>query len=198
VADYYQLLGIGPNASAVEIRKAYARLAREKHPDRFTDAAQKAEAERYFQEITTAFNALSNPKSRAEYDKARERPQPTTPEEIARDAFVRHAEMLDAGQAREALTLLRTAVHHAPTSVEYHAALGRLLARLPAAAREAAQVLEKATQLDPKDASLFIDLALLLHREGLRVRALRFLDTAKKLAPGSPRVTRAAAEIGEP
>jgi len=197
VADFYQLLGIAPTASAVEVRKAYARLAREKHPDRFTNPVQKAEAERYFQDITTAFNALTNPKSRAEYDKSRERPQPTTPEEIARDAFERHAEMMEAGQYEEAVTLLRTAVHHAPTSAEYHAALGRQLARFPAVAREAVQVLEKATQLDPRDASLFVDLALLLHRQGLRVRALRVLDTAKKLAPGSPRVTRAAAEIGE-
>lgn len=198
MADYYQLLGIGPKASAVEVRKAYARLAREKHPDRFTDAVQKAEAQRYFQDITTAFNTLTNPKARSEYDRARERPQPTTPEEIAKDAFVRHAEMLESGQLEEAVTLLRTAVHHAPTSAEYHAALGRLLARFPAVAREAVQVLEKATQLAPQDATLFIDLALLLHRQGLRVRALRVLDTAKKLAPGSPRVTRAAAEIGEP
>jgi len=197
VADFYQMLGITPTASAVEVRKAYARLAREKHPDRFTDPAQKVEAERYFQDITTAFNTLTNPKARSEYDRARERPQPTTPEEIARDAFARHAEMLEGGQVEEAVTLLRTAVHHAPTSAEYHAALGRLLARFPAVAREAVQVLEKATQLDPKDASLFVDLALLLHREGLRVRALRFLDTARKLAPGSSRVARAAAEIGE-
>lgn len=195
MSDYYELLGVGPNASAAEVRKAYALLAREKHPDHFPDPDRKAEAERQFQEITTAFNTLSNPKSRAEYDRARERPQPTTPEEIARDAYDRHKETLEAGQLEAAVTLLRTAVHHAPDSAEYHATLGRVLARVPSAAREAVSALEKATQLDPRDASLFVDLALLLHRQGLRVRALRVLDAAKKLAPGSSRVARVEAEI---
>jgi len=197
VPDYYQLLGIAPTASAVEVRKAYARLAREKHPDRFTDPAQKAEAEKVFQDITTAFNTLCSPNARADYDRSRERPQPTTPEEIAKDAFERYREMLDAGQVQEALTLVRTAVHHAPETAEYHAALGRLLARVQGHAREAVAALERATQLNPKDANLFVDLALLLHREKLRTRALRYLDVAKRLAPGSPRVARATAEIGE-
>jgi len=197
VPDYYELLGIAPTASAVEVRKAYARLAREKHPDRFTDPARKAEAQTVFQDITTAFNTLCNPNARAEYDRSRERPQPTTPEEIAKDAFERHREALEAGQLQEAVTLLHTAVHHSPETAEYHAALGRLLARVQGHAREAVSALERATQLNPKDANLFVDLALLLNREKLRTRALRVLESAKKLAPGSSRVARAAAEIGE-
>jgi curved DNA-binding protein CbpA len=196
MADYYELLGVTKAASTGEIRKAYVRLAREKHPDRFSAGPEKQAAEKLFQELTTAFNTLSNERSREEYDQQLERPQPTTPEEIARDAYERHGPLLEAGQLNEAVTLLRTAVHHAPESAEYHAALGRALARAVGADREAIQVLERAAQLAPRDATLFVDLALLLNRQGLKVRARRMLETARGLAPGHSRVTRAAAEIG--
>jgi len=198
MADYYKLLGVSSNASASEIRKAYVKLAREKHPDRFPAGPEKEKAEALFQDITTAFNTLSNEKSRSEYDQQRERPQPTTPEEIASDAFERYKPLLDAGQLNEAVTLLRTAVHHAPDKAEYHAALGRTLAMAQGApaVREAIQELEKASQLAPRDVTLIVDHALLLNRQGLRVRARRILEKAQQIAPTHSRVVKAAAEIG--
>jgi curved DNA-binding protein CbpA len=196
MADYYQLLGVNPQASVAEIRQAYARLAREKHPDRFTDADQKQKAQRAFQDITTAFNALSNPRSRQEYDAARDKPVPRTPEEIATDAFERSQQALDAGQIDEAVTLLHTAVHHAPGHAAYHVALGRALARVPSAAREAVQALERATQLAPQNAAAFAELAAVLARQGLRLRAQKALEVALRLAPRDARITRLAAELG--
>ena len=196
MADYYELLGVRSSASTSDIRKAYAALARQNHPDRFPDGARKETASKVLQDITTAFNTLSSERQRSEYDQQRERPQPTTPEEIARDAFERHDALLGAGQLDEAVTLLRTAVHHAPESAEYHAALGRALATATVGAREAIQVLEKAAQLDPKNAGLLVDLALLLNQQGLRVRARRVLEKAQRLAPSNARVVRAAGEVG--
>jgi curved DNA-binding protein CbpA len=197
VADYYELLGIDVTASTAQIRKAYLRLAREKHPDRFTDPDERERAEALFQDITAAFNTLSNQQSRAEYDDTRQRPKPTTPEEIARDAFERAVPLLEGGQAAEALTLLRTAVHHDPDRAEYHAALGRLLSRDGSSAREAIQALERATQLDQNDAAAYADLAILQHRQGLRLRAQRSLEAARRLGPSHPRVVAALSELGE-
>jgi curved DNA-binding protein CbpA len=196
MSDYYQLLGVAPSASVTEIRQAYARVAREKHPDRFTDPVEKERAQSAFQDVTTAFNALMNPRSREEYDESRHRPQPRTPEGIARDAFERARPLLEEGSIGEAVTLLRTAVHHAPEQAAYHAALGRALARVPQAAREAVQALEKATQLAPQSAAAFADLATVLARQGLRLRAQKALETALRLAPRDARLARLAAELG--
>jgi len=196
MSDHYELLGVSPSASAAEVRKAYARLAREKHPDRFTDPAEKQRAEKAFQDITAAFNALVHPDRRQEYDRERERPQPRTPEEIAADAFDRAQAALEAGQVEESITLLRTAVHHAPDKPAYHAALGRALGRVPSLAREAVQALEKATQLDPRNASAFAELAVVLARQGLRLRAQKALEAALRIAPRDPRLARLAAELG--
>ena len=196
MTDYYQLLGVAPSASTAEIRQAYARLAREKHPDRFQDAAQKQVAQKTFQDITTAFNALSNPRSRQEYDAQRHKPTPRTPEEIATDAFERAQPLLEAGQIEEAITLLQTAVHHAPDKAAYHAGLGRALGRVPQFAREAVQSLERATQLAPQSAAAFADLAAVLARQGLRLRAQKAMEAALRLAPRDARILRLAAELG--
>jgi curved DNA-binding protein CbpA len=196
MTDHYEILGVPPTASAAEIRSAYARLARDKHPDRFTDPAQKKAAEREFQDITTAFNALVNPKSRQEYDEQRHRPAPRSAPEIARDAYERALPLVESGGVEEAVTLLRTAVHHAPEEAAYHVALGRALSRVPSLAREAVQVLERGAQLDPRSAAALTELAAVLARQGLRLRAQKAVEAALRLAPRDARVQRLAAELG--
>jgi curved DNA-binding protein CbpA len=196
MSDFYELLGVAPSASVPEIRRAYALLARQKHPDRFSDPADKRRAEADFQDITTAFNTLVNPASRQEYDAARHKPAPRTPAEVASDAFGRGQSLLERGQVEEAITLLQTAVHHAPGHAAYHAALGRALGRVPSLAREAVQALEKAAQLEPRNPAAFADLAAVLARQGLRIRAQKAMETALRLAPRDARLARLAAELG--
>lgn len=64
--DYYQILGVGRNASAEDIRKAYRKLAMKYHPDRNPGDKQ---AEERFKEINEAYQVLNDPQKRAHYDR---------------------------------------------------------------------------------------------------------------------------------
>lgn len=61
---YYSCLGVQPNAPAAVIRAAYRALAQEYHPDR----NKAADATRKFQELQRAYEVLSDPVERANYD----------------------------------------------------------------------------------------------------------------------------------
>ncbi len=63
--DYYQILGVSRNASPDEIKKTYRRLALKYHPDKNPDDPRAAEQ---FKEINEAYEVLSNPEQRQEYD----------------------------------------------------------------------------------------------------------------------------------
>lgn len=63
--DYYEILGIGRNASEDEIKKAYRKLALKYHPDR--NQGDKA-AEEKFKVINEAYQVLSDAKKRAHFD----------------------------------------------------------------------------------------------------------------------------------
>lgn len=64
--DYYEVLGVAKSASADEIKKAYRKIALQYHPDR--NPGDK-EAEEKFKEAAEAYDVLSNPDKKAQYDR---------------------------------------------------------------------------------------------------------------------------------
>ena len=64
--DYYEVLGLGKNATNTEIKAAYRRAAQKYHPDRNPDDAT---AEESFKEAKEAYEVLSDPGKRAAYER---------------------------------------------------------------------------------------------------------------------------------
>jgi molecular chaperone DnaJ len=60
--DYYEILGVGKNASADEVKKAFRRLAVQHHPDK------EGGNEETFKEINEAYEVLKDPSKRQRYD----------------------------------------------------------------------------------------------------------------------------------
>lgn len=63
--DYYKILGVTKNSSSKEIKKAYYQLAKKYHPDTNKDDPN---AGKKFQEVSEAYEILSDDTKRKEYD----------------------------------------------------------------------------------------------------------------------------------
>ena len=66
--DYYDILGVQPDAETKDIKTAYRKLARKYHPDMNADAG----AEDRFKEVAEAYEVLKDAGTRAEYDELRQ------------------------------------------------------------------------------------------------------------------------------
>jgi len=65
--DYYETLDVARDADEAEIKRAYRQKAKELHPDRNPDDRPRAEQE--FKRIAEAYEVLSDPQKRAQYDR---------------------------------------------------------------------------------------------------------------------------------
>ena len=65
-SNCYELLGVSPSANNAELRKAFRQLSKRLHPD--TTSLPRDEATRQFQNVCEAYDLLSDPVLRANYD----------------------------------------------------------------------------------------------------------------------------------
>lgn len=140
--DLYANLGVEETATPEEIRKAYLKLAKKLHPDRFpNDAEKKAEAQKEFSKVARAHDILADARQREEYDalrglaKARAtgavaaQPAPQqSPQEYAQDKnqwakkhFERANDCLKRKKYPDAETAIKEALRLQPECADYFA-----------------------------------------------------------------------------
>jgi DnaJ-class molecular chaperone len=68
--DYYHILGVKPNATDTEIKKAYRELSFKYHPDKHVNSSdfQKKENDKKIKELNEAYETLKDPQLRSQYD----------------------------------------------------------------------------------------------------------------------------------
>ena len=87
--DYYVIFGISQDATKAQIKARYRFLAHAYHPDKFASDSHKEFAEESFKKINEAFQTLSNPRLRADYDRKRKRNSEGAPNSSPRTAPLR-------------------------------------------------------------------------------------------------------------
>lgn len=167
--DFYGLLGVEEEATPEEIRKAYLKLAKKLHPDRFpNDPDKRAEAQQQFSKVTRAHDVLSDANQREEYDAlrmlAKNKGTPAAESSAAtaaaaspegRDQWaekhnVRALDLLKKKRFPEAETAIKEAIRLCPNNAVYHTTLAEI--QLARGWRTLAQsTVQQALKIDPKN-----------------------------------------------
>ncbi|MFY9619775.1 MAG: DnaJ domain-containing protein [Pyrinomonadaceae bacterium] len=200
--SYYDLLGVGNQANADEVKNAYHSLARRFHPDRFhqADAQLRNQIESAFARVAQAYEVLGDASSRATYDAQfvvpaspsaskgapRER-SPATPntttESRAESSFQKGVAANNQRQPQQAVRFFAEAASIEPRCARYRAEYGRALINDPKTRRLAEFELKAAIALEPDNTSYRVALAELYKALGLRRRAEGELQRALTVDP---------------
>lgn len=184
---HYDVLDVSRAADLTEIKNAYHDLARRFHPDRFHQSELRGQVESAFARIGRAYETLSDPKRRGDYDKTvsakrpakatEPAPQPAkarqkpAESQRAETSFDLGAAALQRNQIEDAIRYLAEAAMLEPRVARYRAYYGSALMRLPNSRRTAETELQAALKLEPDNATFRVMLAELYQQVGLRKRA---------------------------
>ncbi len=193
--DHYDVLDVGRQSNAEEIKSAYHALARRFHPDHFhkSESALRTRVDSAFARIAQAYETLSDDALRTAYDakltsksagagvktaaresaghsSAEPKEKPPTAER-AEASFRQGLAALHRNQRDLAIRLLAEAAMLAPREARYRANYGHALIGETNARRVAESELQAALALEPDNASHRVMLAELYQTLGLRRRA---------------------------
>ncbi|MGB9719870.1 MAG: DnaJ domain-containing protein [bacterium] len=178
--NYYSILGVSSTATMAEIKMAYMKLARQYHPDKFTDGEEKQKANEHFAKITAAYRVLSDEKLRAEYDNSLEKgikPKDQVQETQAKNAFTRALEFLKHNDPWRAVNLLRIACRYDPQPL-YLSYLGLALVYTRQYQKEGFERLQGAIKQLMFNPVVYVNLGLAYEYVGNKEQALKYFYEA--------------------
>ncbi len=201
MTNFYELLGVGRDASDGVIRDSFRRMARDSHPDRFTDPEKKREAERKFALLTEAVNVLTSPARRKAHDFDLDKGSAVAashdPASVAKVYLAKGVKAYKENDYLQALAMFDMAVHHHKTDPKALHYLGMACIRVPnhENARKGVAAMEAAIRLEPHNGVFHRDLARLYLLAGLRSKADRHLEEALRWNPTDTEVIRLKSEM---
>jgi curved DNA-binding protein CbpA len=196
--DFYAVLGVPRNAPEDHIRQRFRELARLRHPDRF-QGAEKQAAEAGFQEITQAFNMLSDAERRRQHDNDLARPgNESDPRQIARAYLQRGVKAYKEKNFLEAADNFDRATKADPTSAQTWHHLALTCAQQPNWLPRAVASIERACELEPMNPSYHKQAGRILAMAGQIERAAIHYRLAIEWGDDDPAVHRALEELEKP
>lgn len=196
--NYYEVLGVDRSANEAQIRDAFRKLARERHPDRYA-GTDKAEAERKFQLLTEAMNVLTNAQRRKQHDAevfgGAAAKSPTDLSQVAKVYLAKGVKAFKENDLRAAYENFDMAVKHNPQDAKAFHYLALTAARMPSMMRQAVQAIETAVQKEPMNPQFLKDAGLICRRAGLVAKAERYLDQALQWDKDNPDILNALSEL---
>ena len=201
--DYYQLLEVSRSAGEDEIKKAYFRMARKFHPDRFGRdlvPSDKDAIDGVFDLVTKAYRILTNKDKKLEYTAGLSSLRPDEDKDQSKNAEIRFRQgktLFNQGRYEEALVLLEEAVRLKDNKGDFFLLLAMTESKIPSLSRKAERDFLKAIELEPWNPEGFLGLGLLYKKEGLLLRARKQFEKALEADSDHRAARQALAEIGE-
>ncbi|MCX6559527.1 MAG: DnaJ domain-containing protein [Candidatus Aminicenantes bacterium] len=187
--DYYQILGVGRAAGEDEIKKAYFKLARKFHPDRFgrqADSEIREKIDAVFDAVTKAYRTLTSRDKRAMYSSKQAGPAPADDKDRGRNAEIRFRQgktLFSQGRYEEALALLEEAVRLKDDKGDYYLLLAMAESKVPDLSKKAERNFLRAIEIEAWNPEAYVGLGYLYKREGLALRARKQFEKALELDP---------------
>lgn len=196
--DFYAVLGLPRNATEDQIRQRFRELARLRHPDRF-QGAEKAVAETDFQEITQAFNVLSDPEHRRQHDVELARPgTESDPRQVARAYMQRGVKAYKEKNFLEAADNFDRATKADPTSAQTWHHLAMTCAQQANWLPRALAAIERACELEPMNPSYHKQAGRICALAGQPERAVIHYRQAIEWGEDDPAIRRALEDLEKP
>lgn len=193
--DFYAVLAVPRNATEDQIRQRFRELARTRHPDRF-QGEEKVKAEREFQDVTQAFNVLSDPERRRRYDQ--ERPEDSggpDPRQLTRVYLQRGVKAYKEKSWVEAAANFERATQVDPQSAMAWHHLAQTCSQQPGGLTRAVAAIERACELEPMNASYQRQAGRICALAGKQEAAVQHYRTAIEWGEDDPAVHRALEEL---
>lgn len=203
--NYYEVLGVKPFASGEEINKAFKRLVKDLHPDRFKKEGEEVykKALERFTIINEAYSVLTNPEKRKKYDEMLKTASFTPPQikakkTQARNAFNMGKEVFERGEYSKAGMYFKSALLLDPL---FHEARAYLAISYVRSNRKKEEVLEILKIFDNhmdeiNDPELFSIIARAYLAAGEKNKAKEVLEKGLKLFKNNEKLNKLYKEIG--
>ena len=192
--DFYSVLALPRNATEDQIRKRFRELARLRHPDRFQGAAKEA-AEVEFQEITQAFNVLSDAERRRRYDGELARPSESDPRQMCRVYLQRGIKAYKEKSFLDAAENFDRATKAEPGNAQAWQHLAMACSQQTNWLPQAVTAIEHACELEPMNPSYLKQAGRIFALAGQADRAAGYYRRALQWGEDDPAVQRALDEL---